>query len=235
MEPTITSPSSKSSNRPPTDASSTLAGSRTGDVEESEAIARNKIIADPKGDIIFLVGPDDDRTKIQVSSKALGLASPVFLAWFSPRYLEGTPTESGAPRTVRLPDDDPAAMTILCYVLHFQSDQVSMTSFTVFENLALLCDKYDCSRALKPWATSWSQRWPGSGSGEDNYFCMTNIAFAFDLPGVFHKATLEIFRDAPGAQIANAGREVLLSQTLPTSFYRTSDPPLLGLDCLEWS
>ena len=154
-----------------------------------------------------------------------GLVSPVFLAWFSPRFLEGTPTESGGPRTVPLPDDDPAAMTILCSILHFQCDQVYMPSFTVLESLAILVDKYDCSRALKPWTTSWIRRWPGSFEGEDTYFKLIHIAFAFDLPEVFHKATLSVFREASTAEILDAAKIIHGSQMLPESLYRRSYPP----------
>lgn len=211
---------------PSTATSYTQGGSQTGDVEESKATSPGKIIADPRGDIIFLVGPDDNRTSIQVSSKALSLASPVFRAMFGSGFLEGTPTGSGVPRTVALPDDNPAAMSVLCYILHFQFDQDSMGSFKVFESLAVLVDKYQCAQALKPWTTSWIQRWPGSSEGEDNYFNMVHIAYAFDLPEVFHKATLRAFCDVPSTEVLEMEKTLDGARILPASLYRTTDPSL---------
>lgn len=208
------------------DTSYTSEASRTGDREGSKATAPKKIIADPKGDIIFLVGSQDNPTRIRVSSKVLGIASPVFLAMFSSGFLEGTSTESGDSRTVALPDDNPTAMGILCHILHFQYDQVPIPSFTVLESLAILVDKYDCSRAVKPLASSWIQRWPGSFEAEDSYFKLIHIAFAFDLPEVFYNATLTVFRDAPTSEIFDAGKNIHSSQMLPESLYRTSHSPL---------
>ncbi|KAA6415774.1 MAG: hypothetical protein FRX48_00492 [Lasallia pustulata] len=138
---------------------------------------------------------------------------------FGSGFLEGTPTGSGVPRTVALPDDNPAAMSVLCYILHFQFDQDSMGSFKVFESLAVLVDKYQCAQALKPWTTSWIQRWPGSSEGEDNYFNMVHIAYAFDLPEVFHKATLRAFCDVPSTEVLEMEKTLDGARILPASLY----------------
>lgn len=46
-------------------------------------------IIDPEGDIVLIVGQDDNATDLRVSSKALSLASPVFGALFKPKFREG--------------------------------------------------------------------------------------------------------------------------------------------------
>jgi hypothetical protein len=57
--------------------------------------AAQMIIADPEGDIIFMVGRKKAEQKsILVSSKVLNLASPAFVALFSPRWSEGADKSS---------------------------------------------------------------------------------------------------------------------------------------------
>ena len=164
----------------------------------------SKLIVDPNGDTLLLVGSKGNQRELQVSSKTLSLGSPVFLAMFSSRFLEGSPTESGGPRTVPFPDDDPEAMTTLCDILHFQSQHVTLAGFQAFESLAIVCDKYDCSRALKPWTALWLQRWPGSSGGEDDYFKMMHVGYAYGLDTLFHKATLHVFQNWPAVEVQSS-------------------------------
>jgi len=60
--------------------------------------------------------------------------------------------------------------------------------------VALLCDKYDCAKALKPWTTLWLQKWRGSGKGEDDYWKMLYISYAFDDRSAFYAASLAILQ-----------------------------------------
>jgi hypothetical protein len=56
----------------------------------SDPILNNKTIIDPEGDVLFVCGSIYDKHTIQVSSKALSLASKVFKTLFSRRFKEGT-------------------------------------------------------------------------------------------------------------------------------------------------
>ena len=98
----------------------------------------NLSIIDPEGDYIFVCG----ETEIQVSSKVLSLASPVFSALFSPRFAEGQPTQN-KPTRIKLYDDDPESMRFMCAILHHKSTRLSAMAMKRIEMLAVLTDKYD--------------------------------------------------------------------------------------------
>ena len=113
-------------------------------------------IADQDGDVILVVGTENP-ISIRASSKVLGLASPVFKALFSPNFQEGSQLSSSNPRPISLPEDSPEAVEYLCYILHFQGYQ-ECTSLALFEEMALLCDKYVCVKAVYLWSKFWLRK-----------------------------------------------------------------------------
>ena len=115
---------------------------------------------DPEGDVLLLLRAKEKtgllpqpQGRLRVSAKALSLASPVFKAMLSPRFLKKEPSSEGLVE-VPLPDDDPEALTLLCRILHLRSRNVEISSFHMFKNLSLLCDKYDATEAFMPWSTN---------------------------------------------------------------------------------
>lgn len=104
-------------------------------------------IIDPEGDVILICGD----TEFQVSSKVLSLASPVFQAFFSPRFAEGQHTSSKANR-IQLFDDDAESMRFMCAVLHHKCASANGVGLERLERLAVVTDKYDCVRAMYYWA-----------------------------------------------------------------------------------
>ncbi|KAL9116612.1 MAG: hypothetical protein Q9187_006864 [Circinaria calcarea] len=104
---------------------------------------------DPHGDVILTVGPT--RKKLRVSSSALSLASSVLRAMFNSSFLEGTITNGI--RGISLPDDDAEAFTVLCNIAHLRAKSVDFSTFSLFERLSVLCDKYDATEAAMPWST----------------------------------------------------------------------------------
>jgi hypothetical protein len=54
---------------------------------ELDSEALQPVICDPSGDVMLIVG--SNKGKIQVSSKVLRLASPVFKALLGPNFKEG--------------------------------------------------------------------------------------------------------------------------------------------------
>lgn len=151
-------------------------------------------IVDPRGDVILDVGPLGAKQSFQVSSSVLSLGSPVFAAMLNSTFLEGSLPTDGTIRTISLQEDNPRPVTTLLNILHFQSQRVLVGSFTQLDQLAILCDKYDCARALKPWTGLWLQRWCGSVSGEDNFWKMLYISYAFDNSLAFYTAYSRITR-----------------------------------------
>ncbi|MCJ1438444.1 hypothetical protein MMC27_007833 [Xylographa pallens] len=100
---------------------------------------------DPDGDVVFQF---PDGSKIQVSSKALSLGSPVFKTMFRPNFAEGSKLQQGKPCQVEL-DDDVIAMTTLCNILHHRNKNVpGAHSGSSLMQLAIITDKYDCLEAI---------------------------------------------------------------------------------------
>ena len=104
-------------------------------------------VIDPDGDVIITVG----KTGFQVSSKVLGLASPVFKALFGPSFAEGQFVIDNA-RLIELHDDDPEALDIMCCLLHHEPAPPSPFGIERLEKMAIIVDKYDCVRAMHYWA-----------------------------------------------------------------------------------
>lgn len=111
------------------------------------------IEADPMGDVILLLG--DGSVGVRASSRVLSLASPVFAAMLGNRWLGEKSLSTTEPAIIPLPEDHIGAITRLCRVLHYQSDVHEPIDFNTFENLALLCHKYDFGRAIFPWSNLW--------------------------------------------------------------------------------
>lgn len=90
----------------------------------------------------------------------LCLASPVFRAMLGP---DSNFEEACAPReattkpyTLLLSDDYHVAFSILLYAIHLQSDKVFRSlDYPTMHNLAVICDKFDCARAVEPWVPFW--------------------------------------------------------------------------------
>jgi len=104
---------------------------------------------DPNGDLTLLLG--GSRGPIRVSSKVMGLASRVFKAMVNPDFL---PKELCVddPPGIPLPEDDPVAIYWICTVLHHREWTHGSLPTPVIKDVAILCDKYDCAVALKPWS-----------------------------------------------------------------------------------
>ena len=98
----------------------------------------NVNVIDPEGDIILVCG----KTEIQVSSKVLRLASPVFTALFGPSFAEGQATSSKA-RRIQFHDDDEDSMHFMCTVLHHKCTSTGSIDLEKLEKIAVVTDKYD--------------------------------------------------------------------------------------------
>ncbi|KAK4692996.1 hypothetical protein P7C71_g4313, partial [Lecanoromycetidae sp. Uapishka_2] len=88
---------------------------------------------------------------------------------------------------IRFPDDDCASMKIIMNILHHQGHKVPVSVLIeTFYAVATLCDKYDLSKSLRPWAEQWSQVYEFENS---NYGGWLFIATVFKLVGVFSEIT----------------------------------------------
>ena len=113
---------------------------------------------DPHGDVILRlqIGGTDTPANLLVSSKVLSLASPVFATLLGPKFLEGNYIRRGDSPIIELHDDDPAAIALVCNILHYRYDSVpTQPEAEQLGQIAILCDKYDCSKPLQPWSEKW--------------------------------------------------------------------------------
>lgn len=119
---------------------------------DQEPIVYREVI-DDKGDIILR----SKAKEFQVSSKILVFASPYFETMFKPEFPEGRALRSSsAPLTIDLLEDNSEALTVLLHTIHLSKKRRywDLDLDMQFE-VAVLSDKYDCTRAL----FSDSQRW----------------------------------------------------------------------------
>lgn len=99
--------------------------------------------------------PTTNTAKIYiVSSTVMSLASPVWKVLFDPQgqFQEATAKEA------YLLDDDPDMLLILLRISHLQFHELpAMLTFVQLLNLAILCDKYDTVRIVRPWIRQWQE------------------------------------------------------------------------------
>ena len=119
-----------------------------------------EIEIDPEGDVeLKLSSGEGDKktaTNLIVASKILTLASPVFDKMLNSTFREGIAKTTEGKVTIRLPEDDPEAMTILCRALHHVNRLIpGHLDTALLEKIAILCNKYDCTTALTPHAKVW--------------------------------------------------------------------------------
>lgn len=170
-------------------------------------------IMDKNGDVLFELSKDDaTKSHLLVSSKVLSLASLVFAAMFTHGFCEGENLSSSSPRLIPLPDDDPAALTLLCKILHFRTVDIPTTlEVAALANLAILCDKYDCADCVRPWSMLWLPQWLPH-AGDDGFGKLLFITYALDLPDAFSEVTLAFSKDCgslPKADAQSTGYDIL--------------------------
>jgi hypothetical protein len=121
---------------------------------------------DPNGDVTLRYHDGDSGTisSFRVSSKILRLASPVFLSMLSPSFKEGQELLHADRVDIDLEDDDASLMSLILDVLHFKANSEDhVLDSERLARLAIHCDKYDCTRALGPWVSTWFENVVGTG------------------------------------------------------------------------
>jgi len=99
------------------------------------------------GDVTLLIGIDEHKQAVLVSSSVLRLASPVWKAMLDRHWAESEAQE------IPFPDDDVAAMLLVLRIAHLQFHDLPPKKGLSFEDvlqLAILCDKYDLVKLVRP-------------------------------------------------------------------------------------
>lgn len=153
---------------------------------------------DPNGDAILAIGPEKVGKQLRVATKVLSLASPVFAVMFGPQWVEGQGLSTISPPSIRLKDDDPDAMHYMLAVLHYRRDVNQELPLPLLKELALLCDKYDCSTALSPWAQIHLRK---VHSGRKLQFDVLWMSYVFGCAHTFWMVTKNILHKQVGISL----------------------------------
>jgi hypothetical protein len=126
-------------------------------VEKGSSMELNTVLStemiDRDGDVLVHSG----NRKLLVSSKVLGLASPVFYTMLNSDFREGNSGRSSQhPLKLPLPDDDPDALAGLFHAWHFSAlgDQLHQSIDRQLE-IVILADKYNCALSIQALGKCW--------------------------------------------------------------------------------
>lgn len=96
---------------------------------------------------------------MQVSSKHMTLASPVFKAMFTSPFAESETLRAIGQVEIELPDDDCFAFTILMNIIHARGQQTPReVSVKTLASIAILVDKYELHNSVTIFARMWVDR-----------------------------------------------------------------------------
>lgn len=158
-------------------------------------MATDKVIA-KRGDVLLELGREGKPAgTLLVLSHVLSLASPVFEAMFNGNFVEGQNLSAASPKLVALPDDDPESVTLLCRIIHLRTTEITETiSLPRLADLAVVCDKYQCTEAVSSWArVQIAQKL--SGPDSPAFEKLLFIAYVLNLPLEFGQVSARLTYD----------------------------------------
>ena len=166
-------------------------------------------VVDQDGDVLVQTGNRD----ILVSSKILGLASPVFSAMLNSVFKEGQVSRSSQhPLNLPLPDDDPDALAGLFRAWHFsaQRDQLFPSIDTQLE-MAVLADKYDCAISIQITGKYWLLTARDEIHNAATLWKLATVAFLLNLADGFSNFTATLIKSLSAQDL----KMLKLHETLP--------------------
>ena len=180
-----------------------LPGSSTDAVQVKSIEKAATIQFDPDGDVIFVLPCSEGTVRFQINSSVVCLQSPVFKAMLgkNSQFKEARDLASrdavGPPLEISLADDDPKALAVILRVVHLQHEWVPVSlSRDRLHQVAILCDKYDMSRALGNCLDKWFKPYLGKqGRVPEQADKWLFMAYAFALPTLFTLCSKQVIRD----------------------------------------
>ncbi|KAL6704447.1 hypothetical protein ACN47E_008191 [Coniothyrium glycines] len=175
-------------------------------MEEVSVATQNSLGPDPAGDIILTCRDHDtgSTASYRVSSKILGLASPVFTSMFGPSYLEGRSLLSESCPTIELKEDAASALSLMLNALHHQTTTENPElSPLELAHLALLCDKYDCNKPLRAWIPLWFEHSTEEGTLAERIALRLLAAYFFNDRGQFLRQSKRAISELAPGELAN--------------------------------
>jgi hypothetical protein len=188
---------------------------------------------DPDGDV-FLRCKDQDTgipKSFRVSSKVLRLASPVFARLLGPTFQEGRKLRQEGCLVVQLEDDDAPLMKLILDVLHYKADSTyQVVDAEKLARLAIHCDKYDCTKALGPWVSTWFKNVAETPGDLVEIGFRLLAAYLFNDSGRFAQISKEAIGEViPGFSLT--WEEKKITTLLPSGVPSKSDNSSVNCDC----
>jgi hypothetical protein len=124
----------------------------------------------PAGNVTVVCknGPPDTWRTWLVSSHILSIVSPKFAALFRFMVREDHQGLISPSSCLSLNGEDPLLLGLLFEVLHFRQPQKDVQmNLKKIAQLAVLCDKYSCCSALRPWSSHWLGHAPAPETPEE--------------------------------------------------------------------
>jgi hypothetical protein len=107
---------------------------------------------------------------------------------FSPCFREGQDLFQGECPVIELEDDDASIMGLIVNILHYRAgDEDHIMNAERLARLAVHCDKYDCTKAVRPWVPIWFENLESMDQ--------PNMEFAFKLLAAYLFNHSERFRN----------------------------------------
>lgn len=159
----------------------------------------------PDGDLILIVGPEE--AKLHVHSMLLRAVSKPFSTMFGPDWKEGHDLlDCDRPAELLLPEDNAAALKIICSIIHHQNREVPQTlAAGDVLAVAVTADKYDCVQALRFASESWLRP---SRDKAGNLMLLTAAAYLFQNAQAFKEITKALILDYDGPYLTLSCREI---------------------------
>jgi hypothetical protein len=151
---------------------------------------------DLEWDIILVVG--EDQVRVSASSQILCMASKPFSKMLGPSFKEGQPDDGSTEKEIPLPADKPSAIELMCKIIHYRIYETSHTPAAIdIHDLAIVSDKYDCTRATALAARAWIQPNSAHDANELGLFLVSASIYA--LPEVFYKVSISLVVNHQGS------------------------------------
>lgn len=178
------------------------------ELEDNKPSTVIKIAAD--GDVTLVAGPS--RVKLRVHSLFLKAASKPFSAMLGPNWVEGhNMLDRDGPVELPLPEDDAAALKIICAIIHHRNNEVPQTLAAGDAlSVAVTADKYDFVDALKFASGNWLR--PGKNEAGD-LMLLTTAAYLFQNAQAFKELTRALILNHDGPYLGLLCKEVEFAVT----------------------
>lgn len=160
----------------------------------SERGIRCNVNIAPHGDLVLSLPTRGGLMRFRVASQILCLSSPVFLAMLGPSSsfkeaseLRANSHAGSEPYVLSIEDDNPRALAVIFYALHFQNPMVplAMNDRETVWHMAVICDKYDFTAALSIWINLWAKQWREFVIYNSGHGYWLFISWTFGLADIF--------------------------------------------------